>query len=810
MFRNHLKIAIRSLVKDRSTSFINLFGLTVGLTCCLLIGLYIWNELSFDKFHSKAENIYRVNRQFFNKDGTEMLHLGHVAPPFGPLLENDFPDIQAVTRMLQYNFTVQNGEVIYDEENSFVAEPAIFEIFDINIKEGNINSLDEPFTVMLSEEIAEKYFGAENPVGETIKVNGDIDVEVTGVFEAFPFNSHFHPELLYSFSTLHDDNIYGREGLRTNWGNNSFSTYILLPDGYPAESLEEKFPAFVDKVMAGVFGELQPSKVSRLSLTPLTDIHLHSHLDTEIEENGDMRRVQIFSIIAILVLIIACINYMNLATARSANRAKEIGVRKVVGARRETIVGQFLSEALVLSIWATLFAIMLSQIALPFLNDILGQELQITSTMMGVLPLILLVVAIITGLIAGLYPALYLSGMKPIRVLKNNIQRKKNSGGVGLRKVLVVGQFAISAMLIIATIVVYNQLDYMQKKDLGFDKDHVLTIPYYAALAPQYDSFRNRLLANSSILNMGRSSRVPSGRLLDSAGPARLLSGTDTLSSSGVSLKDLRVDHRFIDTYGMELIAGRNYKSDYGNDKTNAFVINENAAGIIGFENAEDAVNERILYDNREGRIVGVVKDFNFESLHQGIQPMIFKIPFDSSHYNSVSIKVDGENMTAAISEVEKMWKEYLPQFPFDYQFVDDRFGRLYENEQRQSKVFIGFALLAILVACLGLFGLTAFVARQRVKEIGIRKVLGATTGSIATMLSKDFLKPVLISLFIAAPLAYYFMDKWLQDFAYRVEINWWVFVLAGLVAVIVAFTTVSFQSVRAALANPVDSLRGE
>jgi putative ABC transport system permease protein len=375
--------------------------------------------------------------------------------------------------------------------------------------------------------------------------------------------------------------------------------------------------------------------------------------------------------------------------------------------------------------------------------------------------------------------------------------------------VLVGSQFAISAALIIATTVVYRQLNFLQTKDLGFDKDHVITTGYYGELHEQYESFRNGLLASSNIKEISRSSRVPSGRLLDSQGSARVLTQTDTLPMSGADLKSLRVDYHFVPTYGLELAAGRNFHEEFGTDKS-AFILNETAVENIGWDNAEEAIGKRILYGGQDGFVVGVVKDFNFESLHQDIQPMIFYNPSDDPNFWNLSVKVDGANVTAAISELEKAWKQYLPQFPFDYQFVDERFGRLYENEQRQSRAFIGFALLAIFIACLGLFGLTAFVARQRTKEIGIRKVLGASTSGIVGMLSKDFLKPVLIALLIASPVAYYFMDKWLQDFAYRIHIDGWVFVLAGAVATLVAFATVSFQSVRAALANPVDSLRSE
>ena len=811
MFQNNIKIAFRNLSKNKGFSFINLFGLTIGLACCLLIGLYIWNELSFDRYHANADRIYRVSREFINTDGTQQLHLGHLAPPFGPLLKNDFPDIEEVVRMLQNNVTFRKDDLLYSEENVFLAEPGIFKLFDIPLVSGDpATALNDPFTLMLSESAAKKYFNDENPVNQTLTGMGRFELKITGVFKDFPYNSHFHPDMLASFSTLRDTLIYGEEGLRTNWGNNSFSTFLLLPKGYPAKNLEAQFPAFIDKNMAGYYGQAKSSDRTKLHLLPLTDIHLHSHLDSEIEENGDMKRVMVFAIIALLILFIACINYMNLSTARAATRAKEIGVRKVVGAGRGQIVWQFLGESFMLSLVATLLAAMLAQLTLPLVNRAMGQQLEVTDTMLLSLPIVMAGVALLTGLLAGFYPAMFLSRMKPIRILKGSGTSGEKSGGVGLRKVLVVGQFAVSVVLIIATVVVYKQLDFMQKKDLGLDKDHIVTMNFYSPLSARYDGFRNEILADPSIKNIARSSRIPSGRLLDSYGSASVQLAADSLEKSAVDLKTLTIDHRFVPTFDLGLAAGRNYREDKGVRQSASFIINEAAAKSIGWKNPQDAVDKRINYAGQDGHIVGILKDFNFESLHQGIQPMIMFIPSDSTNFNYLSVKLDGSNIPDALAHLESTWKQFLPQFPFEYNFIDEDFGRLYQAEQRQGRVFIGFAMLAVLVACLGLFGLTTFVAQQRVKEIGIRKVLGATTASLVGLLSKDFLKLVVVALVIASPLAYYFMEKWLQDFAYHIDIEWWVFVLAGFVAIAVAFFTVGFESMKAALANPVKSLRSE
>lgn len=814
MLQNYFKIAVRNLLRNKSFSFINLFGLTIGLACCLLIGLYIWNELSFDRYHTNSDRIWRLSRKFYNKDGSEQLHLGHLAPPFGPLLKNDFPDMQEVTRLLQNSTTVRIEERFFSEEQVFFAEPNVFKIFDIPLQSGNPTSaLNEPFSLLLNETTAQKYFGNQDPVNRVIQLNGQFDAKITGVFRDFPFNSHFHPAMLVSFSTLNDTLVYGAEALRTNWGNNSFSTFALLPQNYPVQKLVAQFPAFLDKhmqTMTTAANLPKPSSFTSLHMQPLTDIHLKSHLDSEIEENGDIRRVYIFSIIALFVLLIACINYMNLSTARAATRAREIGVRKVVGAFQREIMVQFLSESLLLSSLAALLAFGLARLALPTVNKLLGQELQVPDGALWAAPLILLALAGITGLLAGLYPSFYLSSLKPLSILKSDSPGRGRGGGAGLRKLLVVGQFAVSVALIIATLVVFRQLQFLQDKKLGLNKDHIITAFFYNALAPRYESFRNELLANPSVKNITRSSRLPSGRLLDSFGSAKAQLDTDSLEQSKVDLKFVTVDHRFAQTYGLEMAAGRFYQQDFGSDRTESFIVNEAAAKMIGWKSPQEAVDKRINYGNRDARIVGILKDFNFESLHQEIQPMIFYIPRDSTRFGFISFKLDGARIDAGLAQIKSTWQKFLPEFPFDYQFLDEQYGKLYEAEQRQGRVFVSFALLAILIGCMGLFGLTTFVVQQRIKEIGIRKVLGASVTGLLILISKDFLKLVGIALVIASPIAWYFMHQWLEDFAYRIEIGWWVFAAAGFLAASVAFLTVSFQSVKAALANPVDSLRNE
>lgn len=814
MLQNYLKIALRNLQKNIGFSFINIFGLTIGLTCCLLISIFILNELSFDRYHTKADRIWRVSRKFINPDGSNQLHLGHLAPPFAPLLKNDFPDIEEATRLLQSGGTFRRDDRVFQEEFAFFAEPALFRIFDIPFLKGDPqNALGAPLSVVLNETTARKYFPDGNALNQTLKVDGRIEVKVTGIFEDFPYNSHFHPSILISFATLHNDQIYGEEQLRTNWGNNSFSTFLLLPENYPAEQLEAQFPAFLDKHMGSLSTDHNmplPSVWTSLHLMPLTDIHLHSHLDSEIEENGDIRRVYIFSLIAFFVLLIACINYMNLSTARSANRAKEIGIRKVSGAFRGELIGQFLSESVLLALIAMGMAGLLAASVLPYINELLGQNLTVDSVQMGAMLAAMTVLALLTGLLAGVYPAFFMSAMKPATVLKGKRSGGSKGGAVLLRKTLVVGQFAISIGLIIATIVVYRQLQFLQNKNLGLDKAHVITMPFNESMTPKFESFRTEILTNPLVQNIARSSRIPSTRLLDSMGSASVQLESDSLEESKINLKYLTIDHRFASLYGLEIAAGRNYREDKGADRNESFILNESAIRQIGWDAPEEAVGKRIRYGNRDAHIVGVFKDFNFEPLHQDITPMIFFIPQDSTNFRQMSLKLDGQNTRAALAHVKSVWEKFQPEFPFEYQFLDDRYARLYEAEQRQGKVFIGFALLAVIVACLGLFGLASFVTQQRVKEIGVRKVLGATVAGIVGLISKDFLKLVFVSLLIATPVAWWVMNKWLQDFAYRIDISWWIFVLAGAIAVGVAFFTVSFQSIKAALNNPVESLRSE
>jgi putative ABC transport system permease protein len=811
MLKNYLKIAFRNLAKYKFISFINLFGLCVGLTCCLLITTYILHETSYDRYNSNANRIWRVNRTFMNREGIVSLRLGTVAPPFGPLLKNDFPDIQKVTRMLQAGTTTFHyQDKIFKEKNLVFADENLFSIFDVNILEGDRrNALTEPFTMMMTPAVARKYFGDQDPINKTIRLNNQFNVKVTGLFEPLPENAHFHTDVLLSFNTLKDSTIYGEHNLQTNWGNNSFFTYLLLPRDYPAHSLEKLFPAFLDRHMATNYSAGQePHRYTQLFLEPLTDIHLRSHLDSEFEENGDIDRVYIFGAIALFILLIACINYMNLSTARSTLRAKEIGIRKVSGAQRRELVIQFLCESVLVSYIALALAAGLTMLTLPWLNQLTGLHLSAGSLQQWAVIIPLLLTPLLVGLISGAYPALFLSSFQPVKVLKGLF--KAGSNTATFRKALVIAQFTISIVLIICTAIVFQQLHYMQTASLGFNKEHVVILGYDQGLNTTYSSFRTSLLQDPQILDATRSSRIPSGRLLDEQG-ASAESG-DSLRPVTADIKCVAVDHDFLKTYGIPIVAGRDYSRNYATD-TNNFLINVAATQVLGARSPMEMVGKNFSYGRVKGKVIGIMGDFNFEDMHQQIRPIIFTMPTQDqagNSYGNISVKLAGSDLAGSLAYLEKTWKRYLPEVPFEYTFLNERFDELYKAEQRQGSLFTAFSGIAILIACLGLFGLSAFTITQRIKEIGVRKVLGASTGSIVGLLSRDFLKLVAIASVIAFLVALIVMYNWLQSFAYRITMQWWVFLAAGLLAAAIALFTIGFQAIKAALANPVKALRSE
>jgi putative ABC transport system permease protein len=660
-------------------------------------------------------------------------------------------------------------------------------------------ALRDPMTVVITQEMAEKYFGSENPLGESITVKAGpikVDMTVSGVIKTMPRNSHFHADILGSFKTY--EAVAGEEELRS-WSSNNYATYLLLEENYDIAQLKNQLDPFIDRHMSQGMSER-----TKLQLQKLTDIHLHSHLDSEIEANSDITYVYIFSIIAFFVLLIACINFINLSTARSSGRAKEVGLRKVVGAQRSQLIRQFLGESILTAVISLLIAIVMVILILPKFNQFVGRILSFNLVSNLSLVFLLFLFAISVGILSGIYPALFLSAFKPVRVLKGKLDIGKK--GFSFRTVLVVFQFTISIVLIICVSVVSSQLSYMQTRNLGFDKEHVVVLPSSPAIVKNLDSFKSRLLLNPGILSISAAKRVPSGRLLDSSG-ASVLSG-ETSQPITFRIALLRVDHDYIPTFKMEMAAGRNFSREIQTDSNQAFILNETAIRRIGWKTPEEAIEQGFGYGGRKGQIIGVVKDFHFESFHQEISPIVMLL--SSTSLDQISIRINSQNIPRTMAFLQNIWSEMRPEYPFSYYFIDENFDQLYGSEENLSRIFSYFAFLSIFIGCLGLFGLASYTAERRTKEIAVRKVLGASSGGLVVLLSKEFSKWVLLANVIAWPIGYIVMSRWLQDFAYRSGIAIGVFFLAGGLAWTIAFLTVSYQTIKASLADPVSALKYE
>ncbi|WP_194776825.1 ABC transporter permease [Pararhodonellum marinum] len=808
MLQNYLKIFVRNLKKNPAYILINILGLSVGMAASILIFLFVQHELSYDSYHEHSDRIFRVSRAWFNPDGQTNLHLGHAAPPFAPLLKSDFGDqIEEAVRLTSTPVIIKESTNTFEESRFYFSDAEVFKVFSWPLVEGDLETaLSFPDGLVITESMAKKYFGEQDAMGKSLEVmigSDKMDMQVRGVMADVPENSHFQVDFLASMELVVA--FYGGyEAIMKNFGNNSFGTYLLLADGEKVEALEAQIPAFIDRHLTPSSQGFSASMGTKLFLWPVTDIHLHSNLDSEMEPNSSMEYVYIYSAIAIFILLIACINFMNLATARSAKRALEVGLRKVLGADRQLLVRQFMAETIFMSLLALVIALLLSYLFLPVFSNFTGKMLTLNfithpEYLGGLILLVLLV-----GLVAGSYPSLFLSGFQPVKVLKGTY--KIGSIHEKLRSALVVGQFAISVILIVAVLVVMNQLDFMKNKDLGFEKDEIVVLPAHAELTGNFDMMRDRLIQHPGIEDLALGSRVPSGRLLDAQGAQAEVNGE--LLPVEVRISDVHVSHSFTETFGMEIVAGRNFDFNQASDSTEAFILNEAAVRAIGWANAEEAIDKPFQYGLRRGRITGIVKDFHFESLHQPISPLVFLIPQD--RFNEVAIKINGEHKEAALDYLKEEWLAMKPDFPFNYYLISDRFDQQYEAEEKVGTVFGFFAGLAILISVLGLFGLAAYATEQRTKEIGIRKVMGASIWSIVSLLGLDFLKLVLFGFLLAIPIAWYGMNGWLDNFAYSVSVSWIVFGIAGLAATIIAALTVSSQSLRAAMINPVDAFKVE
>ncbi|OJY92166.1 MAG: cell division protein FtsX [Sphingobacteriales bacterium 40-81] len=811
MFKNYIKIAFRNLAKNKVFSVINIAGLAIGISCFVLIALYVMDELSFDRFNTKGDRIYRISSDI--KFGGAETRYPFTSDMMGQIFKKDFPEVEDYTRIYTSNGSklVKKGSQFINEIKVGHADSTLFNIFTLPAIAGDARTaLNEPNTVVITESTAKKYFGTTNAIGKIIETNDNDKTlyKVTAIIKDIPSNAHFNFDFIFSMKNVD-----------YNWGqimSHNFHTYLLLKPGTDVKAFEKRsLDQYVNKYVLPeanqVMGissmadfEREGNKL-KYSLTPMLDIHLYSGRPFELSAGGNIQYVYIFSLVAIFILLIACINFMNLTTARSANRAKEVGIRKVLGTDKKSLIAQFLSESTLMALVSTILGIVLVFLALPFFNNVSGKTMNVYNLLTPLFLFFLLALPFVVGLISGSYPAFFLSSFKPIQVLKGKL--KTGGANSSLRSVLVVFQFVTSIVLIIGTIIIYRQLNYIQSKSLGYSKDQVLIINDAYTLGKNAETFKQEMLQQPGVVKGTLSGFLPT----PSNRSDNLFSKSPQLDvKNGFSMQEWNVDYDYINTLGMELVAGRNFSKDFGTDSS-AVILNETTAKSLGYD---DPIGKPVysIYnpetnETRKYTIIGVVKDFHFESLKRDIDKLGL---FLRGSTGLVSFKVNAANAPQIIKTAERKWKALSPQMPFNYKFLDAEFSSVYNAEQRVGKIALSFAVLAIVIACLGLFGLAAYIAEQRTKEIGIRKVLGASATSLVAMLSKDFLRLVVISSIIAFPLAWWSMKNWLQDFAYRINISWWVFVIAGVIAIFIALITVSFQAIKAAMANPVKSLRTE
>ena len=817
MLKNYLKIAWRNLMKNKTFSFINIFGLAIGLTCCMLITLYIHNELSYDSYHKNIGQLYQIGTTFV-KAGKEDKRANTPAP-MGKTMQQEFPEVVQNARIMGtfaedktlLQVTDGAGELkSFYETKGFLADSTFFRMFTYKFTEGNpATALDNPNSVVITEDIARKFFGKEQALNKVIRIssstNGDHDYKVTGVFRPNTIPSHIDGRFFMSIRGGDMEGyIANREGdLATN---NMFHTYLLLAPGSDPKKLEAKFPAFIDKYAGKDLKAMGFYK--KQFLIPVKDVHLRSDVAGNPTPAGSKTYLYILASIAVFTLLIACINFMNLSTARSSKRSAEVGVRKVLGAEKRALVRQFLGESLLMALIAFVFALMITQILLPLFSNVAAKEFVFSWKQQAVLFAVFFGLAMLTGLLAGSYPAFYLSSFKPVKVLKG---RFTNSlAAVSLRKGLVVFQFFISVVLIVASAVIYNQMHYMQAKDLGFNKEQQVIIPLRSSTAKNtFTALEAELARNPRIVSTGGSLYYPG--IFNPSDQPMYKEGNSMNESRRVFMN--WVDDSFLQTLGIQTLKGRLFSKDFPTDTSMKVVMNETAVKQLGFNSADDAVGKFALVDwqgqTYRFEIIGVTKDFHFQDLHEPIEPYGFQLN-NVPQFNYMLAQAKGGDMQATIKSIEAAWRKLNPNEPFDYSFLDQDFEKNYQAENRLASIVGYFTVIAILISCLGLFGLAAFSAEQRTKEIGVRKVLGASTGSIVGLLSKDFLKLVAIAVVIASPVAWYVMNQWLQDFAYRVDISWPVFVITSVTALCIALLTIGFQAVKAALSNPVKSLRTE
>jgi putative ABC transport system permease protein len=785
MWKNYMTVAVRNLLRQKGYSAINIAGLAAGMVCAVLIMLWVQEELSYDRFHENAEWLYRVEADLSDAGG--IYHTNVTPFPAGPAFAAEVPEILAAARCTWTGLLFRYGEKVFFEEEILAVDRSFFSMFTFPFIGGEAETaLDDPHSLVLTRSMAEKYFGDAEPVGKVITVNNRLEFRVTGLVEDSPVNSTLDFEIAIPFEVMREVGWWYE-----SWERYSITTFVQLREDVSAVAVEAKMTALVE-------GKIEES-TSEFRLMPFTDIHLHSYSGYG-HPMGDIQYLYIFSGVALFVLLIACINFMNLSTARSARRAREIGLRKVVGALRGHMVRQFLGESIFLAAIALLVSLPVLELLLPSFNELIGRELEFD--LMGNWPLVLglVIIVLCTGLVAGSYPALFLSSFRPAVALKGNL--RSGAGGALFRKLLVVVQFTLSIGLIIATGVVYDQLTFMRDKKLGYDEEQLLYIEMRGDISRSYDALKNALGHHPALKGMTASTHKPSYMMSSSDGSD--WDGKDPELSVMTSHNWVSFD--FVETLGIELVEGRSFSQEHATDAEEAYLVNEEMVELMG---VESAVGERFSLFEKEGKIVGVMRDFHFAPIGERIEPLALMIK-PPTELRYILVKLRAESAIAGVDFLKETWAAVVPDYPLEYEFLDRDFERMYRGQERMGKGLGYFSLAAVLIGCLGLFGLASFMAEQRTREIGVRKVLGASVAGLVLLLTREFTRLVVVANLIAWPLAWLAMDGWLENFAYRTDLSWSSFALAGGAALGIAWLTVGWQAVRAALINPVEALRYE
>ncbi len=780
MFKNYIKIAFRNIIRNKGISLINIAGLAIGITCCVLILLWVQDELSYDQFHKNSDNIYRVNKKY--EMGTEVSYNRATPFPLADAAKTGFAEIIDATKIFRRPVLVKYGDIFFTERRVCFTDTSFFKIFSFQFLQGNsTTALINPNSVIITEEMSRKYFSNTDPIGKVITIDNRTEYAVTGVIKNVSGNSDLQYDMFMSISA--DD----QAGSADDWGSQWLRTYVLLQGNTDYKNLELKLSSLIKE-------HLPEEKIS-LVLQPLKNIHLYA-------VNGEpegMKYIYFFSIIALFILIIACINYMNLSTARSAKRSRETGIRKVMGAYKSQISRQFFGESILYTIIALAASLVLVELIRPFFNDLTGKNLVFDYTNYQMIAG-LIFITIFAGLFSGTYPALFISAFQPVKVLKGN-NSDKGSGGTRFRKILVIIQFSLSIILIISTLIIYSQLEFIQNKEMGYNKDNILYFSLNRELRENYDALKIELLQNTDILNITKTSELPT----EISSIIRGITWEGKETDEGAAFGFASVDYDYFETMNMEVVQGRAFSKKFPADSGNV-IFNEKAIKVMGMESPVG--KQFALDEENKGTIIGVLKDFHSLPLTYEIEPMIILMVPDYQRY--MLVKIQSENIAGTIENIEASWAKFSPGFPFEYHFLDEDFDMLYRDEIRSGKIFGYFVILAIFISCLGLLGLSSFTAEQRTKEIGVRKVLGASVTNIVIILVKEFTKWVLYANLIAWPIAWFMMNNWLQNFAYKTDIGWWVFLLAGGIAFVIAVITISSQAIKAAVANPVKALKYE